>query len=373
MATQITDENLAEYLAQLGYSIEDAQEDTIEQVSELDDDVTLPGIKYQGGVMSGYIHMKIAVLKDYLDAAISTIQTAWNTWFGTSSASGVQKTWGDWFTGRQSEWDGLKTDAQSATTNANTAATTANTAATGASNVNAQLSGNTLTITNRQGQSSSINVSFEIYRTYASVSAMNADAANVPEGKFVMIATVSTTDPDNAKMYVRNASSAAQAFGFLCDLDQASSEAWADWLNNMKPVIEAAISSANTAATNANNKATIAEQKGNAAETKGNTAQAQGNTAESKGNTAQTQGNYAKSEGDRAKNFNDHPAYIGNDNYWYLWDYTTQAYVKAAYAKGDDLDYSTMTPEEYQRLIDNIKADLVFASDETCADIIDEL
>ena len=278
MATQITDENLAEYLAQLGYSIEDAQEDTIEQVSELDDDVTLPGIKYQGGVMSGYIHMKIAVLKDYLDAAISTIQTAWNAWFGTSSASGVQKTWGDWFTGRQSEWDGLKTDAQSATTNANTAATTANTAATAANtattrantaaadaeNVNAQLSGLTVTITDRNGTQRTVDMSFDFYNSYASVAAMNADAANIPLGKLVSIATTNKTSEENARIYQKRSDG---QMVYIADLDQASAAAWADWLDNEKPVIEQAISDAGTATANANTAANTANEAAASVET----------------------------------------------------------------------------------------------------------
>lgn len=68
-----------------------------------------------------------------------------------------------------------------------------------------------------------------------------------------------------------------------------------------------------------------------------------------------------------------HQPYVGEDNYWYIWNEGTQAYVKGRYAKGDDLDYSTMTPEEYQKLVDDVKADLVFASQSTCEDIINEL
>lgn len=57
---------------------------------------------------------------------------------------------------------------------------------------------------------------FSIYRTYASIAAMEADAANVPEGKFVLIAS-SESDPDNAKLYVKGASS----FTFLTDMSGA--------------------------------------------------------------------------------------------------------------------------------------------------------
>jgi len=119
----------------------------------------------------------------------------------------------------------------------------AQTATTGAERVNAQLDGMTVTITNRQGVSKSTNIGFEVYRTYSSVAAMNADAANVPQGKFVIIATTDATDPDNAKLYAKNSQG---GFTFLSDLDQASSAAWADWLENMKPQIESAISTADS-------------------------------------------------------------------------------------------------------------------------------
>lgn len=234
-----------------------------------------------------------------------------------------------------------------------------------ASNVNAQLSGMKVTITNRQGQSSSVNIGFEIYRTYSSVAAMNADAANVPAGKFVMIATTDPISTENARLYAKNSSG---GFTFLSDLDQASSSAWADWMNNQKPLIEAATRDANTAAS-------TATAQGNAAESKGNTAQTQGNTAESKGNAAETKGNFAKTQGDYAKAWVDNPPYIGDgttgeENFWYLYDITSARYVKGPYAKGDDLDYSTMTPTEIQQLIDNIKADLVFATPAECRAIV---
>lgn len=36
--------------------------------------------------------------------------------------------------------------------------------------------------------------------------------------------------------------------------------------------------------------------------------------------------------------------------------------MKGAYAKGDALDYDSMTPEEKKDLVDDIKANLVFAT-----------
>jgi hypothetical protein len=58
---------------------------------------------------------------------------------------------------------------------------------------------------------------FSVYKTYASVSAMNSDAANVPAGKFVMIAS-NTQDVDNSKLYVKNSSG---SFTFLTDMSGA--------------------------------------------------------------------------------------------------------------------------------------------------------
>ena len=109
-----------------------------------------------------------------------------------------------------------------------------------ASNVNATIDGMIVTITDKNGVSTSVNIGFDITKTYASVAAMNADAANVEEGAFVMIATTDTTSAENARLYVRNsnAASSSNPFTFLCDLDQAATSAWADWFNNYKPTIE---------------------------------------------------------------------------------------------------------------------------------------
>lgn len=361
---------VSEALDELGYSL-DQQQDVIEDASEINDDVTLPGIRVDGGgAMTGYVSMKLAVLRSYLDGVKNAIQAQWTAWFGNPNddTAGVKKTWKDWFTARQSDWSSLSGDIQTATQAATDAAQASATATQGAERVNAGLVGYTVTITDRTGVSRSVDIGFEIYRTYASVSAMNADAANVPQGKFVVIATTDATDPDNAKMYCKNSQG---TFTFLCDLDQASSSAWADWLNNMKPVIQQATTDANNAATNANNKAGLANDKAGLANDKAA-------LADEKAGYANTQGTYAKNQGDYAKELADHPAYIGDgttgdENYWYLYDMTAHQYVKGPYAKGDDLDYSTMTPEEIQQLVENIKESIVFATDQVCEDIIDEL
>lgn len=58
---------------------------------------------------------------------------------------------------------------------------------------------------------------FSIYRSYSSIDAMNADLANVPEGKFVLINTNDVEQADNAKLYVRGATS----FEYLVDMSGA--------------------------------------------------------------------------------------------------------------------------------------------------------
>lgn len=241
-------------------------------------------------------------------------------------------------------------DAGTATAGANTAASNANTkagqaesaaqaaaAATAeAEHVNAGLQGMTVTITDRNGVSRSVDIGFDIWDTYGSIAEMNADAVNVPQGKFVIIATTDPTSTENAQMYVRNSSSAAQPFGFLCDLDQASSAAWADWLNNMKPAIQQATQDAEDAAALANLKAGEAETAAN--------------NANQKADYATTQGNYAKQKGDEASLVD-----ADLDGTTVIIKSRTGA-IKAKNVKGDKgdkgegINWSTMSAAEKQQL-----------------------
>lgn len=105
---------------------------------------------------------------------------------------------------------------------ANEAAQNANQKATEAGRVNISIDGTTISITDRNGNITTSNIKgdtgegFHIYRTYASITAMNADKANVAEGKFVLIAS-NVEDEDNAKLYVKG----AENFTFLTDLSGA--------------------------------------------------------------------------------------------------------------------------------------------------------
>src|SRR5690606_26598864 len=57
---------------------------------------------------------------------------------------------------------------------------------------------------------------FTIYKSYQSITEMEADMANVPDGKFVVIAS-HEEDPDNAKLYLRGEAD----FVFITDLSGA--------------------------------------------------------------------------------------------------------------------------------------------------------
>ena len=71
--------------------------------------------------------------------------------------------------------------------------------------------------------------------------------------------------------------------------------------------------------------------------------------------------------------WNTHQPYIGDDDYWYIYDTTNDRYVRSVYAKGDDLHYEEMSQAEKEDLARRVLANLVFASVETCESIIDEL
>ena len=269
------------------------------------------------------------------------------------------------------------------------------TATTEASNVNATLEGMTVTITNRNGQSRAVNIGFDIYATYASVAAMNADAANVPEGKFVMIATTDTTSEENARLYGRNSSPAGSTtpFTFLSDLDQASSTAWAEWVNSYRPVM---VSDHETATADHQQAVSDSEQAGTDHQI------FVSDHEQAVSDTERAKNDHLRAEDDHA-----HQPYIadgteakpGDIGYSYYWDSESQQYVRGIRIS---LDWGTMAEEEKDALAAEVLANiafdtlptqdsnkavtsgglynalggqsrLVFASTETCESIIDEL
>lgn len=197
MAVQITDENLAYYLSQLSDSLENTEGArgciVVTDLDAMKRTLVIPGVNYDkdpianaDAVASQYVQIPLSVLSDVLEVMQQAAASS-------TTAAG----------------------------NAERAAADALSAVSGAENVDARLSAPdgivTLTVTDRTGTVTSMEVGFYISKTYASVAAMNADAANVKTGRFVMIAG-SVDDQDTAKLFVKNSSG---SFTYLTDLSGA--------------------------------------------------------------------------------------------------------------------------------------------------------
>ena len=232
----------------------------------------------------------------------------------------------------------------------------------------------TVTITNRQGISKSVNIGFEILQehVYPSIAAMNADAANVRAGEFCMIATTDPTSTDNAQLWSRNSSAATSEhpFTFLSDLDQASSAAFADWLDNYKPVIEADHTRAEQDHTTASGDHQTATQDHATATTDHTRAESDHTRAEQDHTTAQedhTQAfqDHSKSlvQTNRAEAYNDHPWEIRNDGFIWVWDEAQHAMRKTNQMI---INFDDIPPEQQAAMVQEFLSRLVF--DETPTD-----
>ena len=189
------------------------------ELDRIDESISLPAVKFTApfnpnidNQFDSYVHVPMATFKKPIDDLAAQVSQATSDLVEVKQAT-VQAT----------------ADAIAATDEA--------------SNVDADLTGMTVTITNRKGVSKEVNIGFEILarNVYPSIAAMNANAAYVRAGEFCMIATTDPTSPENAQLWSRNSSpsTSEHPFTFLSDLDQAATSAFADWLENYKPVIEA--------------------------------------------------------------------------------------------------------------------------------------
>ena len=263
-------EEVIQVIEELGKSMNSTQEVVPFVPEEHADALTLPGVVNKDG-NSFYVQAPLQVFLNIVSGKATEIQNAWVVWFGADATTegGVQKQWMtlseavETATSLANEKaqlaDGKATLANTAADKANTAAERVETAVTEANNVNAELDGMTVIITNRQGQSKQTNIGFEIYKTYKSVAEMQSKASEVPEGKFVMIATTDPTSTENAQLWAKNS---AGGFTFLSDLDQAASHAWADWLENHKQQIIAATNHANEQGDYAKEQGDYAKEQG---------------------------------------------------------------------------------------------------------------
>ena len=211
-------ENWLECQEEYGKNIESGDIPVLE-LDRIDESISLPAVKFTApfdpnidNQFDSYVHVPMKTFKKPIDDLAAQVSQATSDLVEVKQAT-VQAT----------------ADAIAATDEA--------------SNVDADLTGMTVTITNRKGVSKEVNIGFEILErnVYPSIAAMNANAAYVRAGEFCMIATTDPTSPENAQLWSRNSSpsTSEHPFTFLSDLDQAATSAFADWLENYKPVIEA--------------------------------------------------------------------------------------------------------------------------------------
>ena len=211
-------ENWLECQEEYGKNIE-AGDIPVLELDRIDESISLPAVKFTApfdpsidNQFDSYVHVPMKTFKKPIDDLAAQVSQA------------------------TSDLVDLKQRTEQATADAIAATDEA-------SNVDADLTGMTVTITNRKGVSKEVNIGFEILErnVYPSIAAMNANAANVRPGEFCMIATTDPTSPENAQLWSRNSSPSTSEppFTFLSDLDQAATSAFADWLENYKPVIEA--------------------------------------------------------------------------------------------------------------------------------------
>ena len=71
-----------------------ASSQDIDQVEQITDNITLPGVERDsGGGVVRYVSAKMVIFRNYLDAVIAVFYG----WFGHDDTEGVQKTWKEWF------------------------------------------------------------------------------------------------------------------------------------------------------------------------------------------------------------------------------------------------------------------------------------
>ena len=211
-------ENWLECQEEYGKNIE-AGDIPVLELDRIDESISLPAVKFTApfdpsidNQFDSYVHVPMATFKKPIDDLAAQVSQATN------------------------DLVDLKQRTEQATADAIAATDEA-------SNVDADLTGMTVTITNRKGVSKEVNIGFEILarNVSPSIAAMHANAANVRPGEFCMIAATDPTSTENAQLWSRNSSpsTSEHPFTFLSDLDQAATSAFADWLENYKPVIEA--------------------------------------------------------------------------------------------------------------------------------------
>ena len=271
-----TRQDIIDVIDELGASVDS----DIEEVQEIDDKVTLPGIKTDGqGNFISYCLAKMTVFHAYVKTQADAIRAAWDTWFGADVTSGVQKIWND----LKNEITTATGAATSAANNVQTAVNAANEAASNA-NTKASLANEKAALANEK----------------ASLADQKAAAANTAAENATSIwNTVKNWFNGNSGFKATaeawyNSVTAAWTNWFGASASAGVQKDWAD----LRADVVAKTGAANTAAENANTKASLANEKAALANEKAS-------LAEQKATLANEKAGYAEEEGDRAKAYLD--------------------------------------------------------------------
>lgn len=382
-----TRQDIIDTLDELGAAVDT----DIEQVSEIDDKVSLPGIRVDSnGNFVSYCLARMTVFQAYVKTKSDEIVAAFNSWFGTSDSTGVKGEWKN----IKTDVNTVKTQAQEATSNANTATSNANNATSAAnsaaSNAN-EKAGLAQGIYNTVSTWFSGNSGFKA-TTESWLAARKSEWSDFFSDSLATGCRKMWTDFWNS-----STSAWSGFFGSSAEDVNGVRKIWSNWFsgrqsewNTLKGDAQSATSAANSAASNANEKAALANEKAGLANEKAgqaNTAAAAANEKAALANEkaalanekaglagtnaeyAKSQGDYAKQQGDRAKLMADHRDKLGTDGYIYRYDpdnagagadgyYKTDQYIDA------DIDPTNMTEQQINEMLSRFAFD--FASTQTC-------
>ena len=232
-------QDIIDVLDELGAAVDT----DIEEVSEIDEHVSLPGIKTDAnGGFVGYVLAKMNVFQAYAKAQTDAIIATWNNWFGTSDETGIR-----------GEFAALKRSSQAATQGANEAAESVRTAVSGCNTAAANA-----------------NEKAALANEKASLADQKATAANTAAENATSIwNTVKNWFNGNSGFKATaeawyNGVTSAWTSWFGSSSANGVQKEWAD----LKADAISKTNAANTAASNANEKATLAEQKATLADQK---------------------------------------------------------------------------------------------------------
>ena len=297
-----------------------------------------------------------------------TTSSAWDSWYGTSDATGVRGTWGTWYAACQQTWTGWESAEQGRVTAESGRVTAEN------GRVSAE-SGRVTAESTRESNEGTRKENETAREQQASQDHTTAGNDHTQAGTDHTQAgndhTRAETDHNTASSDHTQAGddhSRAETDHTTADSDHTTAGEDHTQAGNDHTQADNDHTRADTDHTTADNDHTQAGTDHSTAASDHTQAGTDHTESVTQSAYAKNQGDYANEQGDYAKNIGEHPSYIadgtaakpGDANYWYIWDYDAQSYVKDAYAKGDDLHYSEMSQQEKEDLAGNVLAAISF-------------